>query len=359
MRKLILFPLLLAACSSSPSSKLDTTTVSPAEAGGVRSLARVRGFTNNGQPPQGTQISMIALSDDYLFMAVRWDGVYRLPKYGGPAEVVDSVPGADYLEVAANRSRVFWDHSTYDDHDHADTRLQARSATGGSPSTLVEGNFGLYETNVSQPFQADEQNLYYISGNRVGNMDTLQLFAVPVGGGAATPLRTTPFPGTGEAYFAVDGEVYFSNGNEIDKIAANSTTPQKIADIPGPAQGLRYVIRAADADNVYAASDHVLYAVPRAGGAPTAVLTTTGNDYIGWQLTIDAQNIYYVGMDASGSAVFSVPRTGGTPTKIAGGDSQFSGGIDQMLQDEKNLFLLHGYGEVLMVPKTPADPAVK
>src|SRR6478672_6425964 len=50
--------------------------------------------------PRWPQIDAMALSDNYLFMAVNWHGVYRMPKFGGPIEELDSDEGATFDSVA-------------------------------------------------------------------------------------------------------------------------------------------------------------------------------------------------------------------------------------------------------------------
>jgi hypothetical protein len=97
-----------------------------------------------------------------------------------------------------------------------------------------------------------------------------------------------------------------------------------------------------------------VYAIPRAGGAATAIYTSTDKSgFFGWQLVVDDARVYFMVMDPQGFGVLAVPKNGGPATRLGGDEQQLNGGIDQILQDEQNLFLLHAYGEVLMLPKTP------
>ena len=145
-----------------------------------------------------------------------------------------------------------------------------------------------------------------------------------------------------------DGQICATDGSGATQLAAG-------ASLLGTYLG-------ADADSLYtdgkvgayeglvaaAKADGALTPLIKGGAAsPTAFTSTLG---------VDKENVYYMTVDsAAGWQVQAVPKAGGTPTVIGLG-SQFDLGIDQMAQDDNNLYLLHNWHEILLLPKKPGDP---
>ncbi len=86
-------------------------------------------------------IANMALSDDYLFVTTQWDGIYRLPKYGGAVEAVATDPKAQFNALAANARDVFWVEVRFGPKDELHQKLLRRTAAGGPISTMRSDDF--------------------------------------------------------------------------------------------------------------------------------------------------------------------------------------------------------------------------
>jgi hypothetical protein len=355
MRKLLLLPILAAiACSGQARpAHFDTTTIPPKQPGDPYSLLR---FANNNVDTAFDQINGIALSDDYLFVAANWGGVYRFPKYGGPVSVVQEGGSSEYSLVAANRKTVFWDDDSFGPGDSPGGEIRSRSAVGGSTSGVTPINVALFVGN--RMLRADAQYLYYVAAPASQAAQSFELRRVPIGGGAVTTMFTLTQPGPGisapeSAFtpsFIIDaGDVFFiaKQGTEVDVIAAGSTSPKKLLDLPtneGP------LLVGADASTLFFdGSGHSLYSAPRAGGTLTTIYTAPDKTYA-MMIAVDDKNVYFSQSEGPAAAIYALAKSGGTPARIGRSSTSFlSGAVEQ---DDKNLFFAH-QGEVLMLPKTP------
>src|SRR5262249_33437660 len=90
---------------------------------------------------QTHQIFAMALSANYVYFAVPWAGLYRMPKYGGDVFAVQEDAHGLFDQVATNGGHVFWDYVTFDEHDFPYTRIQSQAFDAITPTTLAEGDF--------------------------------------------------------------------------------------------------------------------------------------------------------------------------------------------------------------------------
>ncbi|HRI52600.1 MAG TPA: hypothetical protein PLW65_20695 [Pseudomonadota bacterium] len=356
MLRFTLFSALLAtaACGqSSPVERIDSSLKTPLKPGEAYSLARVT--------DDKYWISSIAVSDNYLFLATSWQGVYRMPKYGGALTAVEEDDKA-VGRVAANRDTVFWNRTTFGAGDAPHTQVKQQPAAGGATSTLLEGDFGPFATNLYPTLVATGDALYMMRSDKPGDfsvrLDRLllrdgtksTLASFPDTGGSAIPWPT--------AWTLTGDHLYYTLNASLPrtvmdvKISSGSTTPLAL-DAPISSGFL-----AADATGLYSDLPGRTYGLAKISPTDGAVRTlhTSPDLQLGSRtatVAIDADNIYLLTHDDKvGNQIQAAPKAGGAPTVIGSG-SQFQFGVDQFLQDDDNLFVLHEGHEVLLLPKKP------
>jgi hypothetical protein len=354
LRSASIATLLLTIACGQPSTlgRLDASLGAPKKPGEAYSLVRTSSDKD--------QIVSISVSDNYLFFATSWKGVYRLPKYGGPVEPVEEDADA-VATVAANRDSVIWSRTTFGSGDAPYTQIKKRAAAGGASSIVLEASFSLPEINGNARMSATNNAVYLMSQDN-GGLAPIEYRRLSLSGGAPTTLLSIPdLDQLPEAWLFQDDTLYYSqqeagvtkllqaksDGSGTIEIAAS-------ASIGGSPLG-------ADANSLYTTGKVGKYqgmvAVAKRDGAPTALDKSAGSASGAYPATfvVDDHNLYYMtnGPAASGPQVRSLPKVGGTPTVIGSG-SQFDRGIGQIVQDDNNLYLLHSWNEILRLPKRPA-----
>ena len=189
----------LGACggSSAPSkTRFDTELRVPFDPGAGAPLVRTIGPDH--------LIANMALSDDYLFVTTQWDGIYRLPKYGGAVEAVATDPNAQFNALAANARDVFWVEVRFGPKDELHQKLLRRTAAGGPISTMRSDDFA--------GVLALDDAYIVLSGGRGPGHDAISL----------ADGTTVPVPvdldwvaidgGTYETSFWLDGNALYSLG---------------------------------------------------------------------------------------------------------------------------------------------------
>jgi hypothetical protein len=191
----------LGACggSSAPSkTRFDTALQVPFDPGAGAPLVRTIG-------PDHLILNM-ALSDDYLFLTTQWDGIYRLPKYGGAVEPVATNPSAQFNALAANARDVFWVEVRFGPNDEPHQKLQRRAAAGGPISTMRSDDF-------AGVIAVDDTYIVLSGGRGPGGRDAISLAdgtTVPV----PVDLEWLAIEGgdTYETSFWLDGNALYSVG---------------------------------------------------------------------------------------------------------------------------------------------------
>ena len=356
MLRYTLFSALLAtaACGQdSPYERIDSSLKTPLKPGEAYSLARIT--------DDRYWISSIAVSDNYLFLATSWQGVYRLPKYGGALTAVEEDSNAVNL-VTANRDTVFWNRTTFGSGDTPHTQVKQQPAAGGTTSTLLDGDFSLFSTNVYPTLVATGDALYMMRSDHPGDF-SLRLDRRSLRDGAQSTLAS--FPDSGgpminwpAAWTVADDHLYFTTYTSplktVIDVKTTGGSPTSLA-LSAPISG---AFLAADAAGIYTGLPSPGYGVAKISPADGAVRPLyTNPDLLIASYTsavaVDADNVYFVTYDAkAGNQIQAAPKAGGAPTVIGSG-SQFQAGIGQILQDKDNLYVLDAGHEVLLLPKKP------
>jgi len=130
----------LFACSADDAAlgKLDATSIAPSDSFQAYSLARVK--DGDGE------IEDLVVSDDYVFFIAFWQGIYRMPKYGGDVELIEQSRKANIIALAANHEQVFWQRfAGSDEQSHFDLHLQA---IAGGAQRDVERSLPVFRTKL-------------------------------------------------------------------------------------------------------------------------------------------------------------------------------------------------------------------
>lgn len=127
-------PAVGCSASSGPSkTRFDTDLQVPSDPGAGAPLVRTIGADH--------LILNMALSDDYLFLTTQWDGIYRLPKYGGAVDAVANDPNVLFNALTGNAREVFWIEVHFGPGDEVHQGLRRRAAAGGPIATMRSDDF--------------------------------------------------------------------------------------------------------------------------------------------------------------------------------------------------------------------------
>jgi hypothetical protein len=114
------------------------------------------------------------------------------------------------------------------------------------------------------------------------------------------------------------------------------------ADVAGPPAAVATV----DATDLYAICGPAVVKIAKEGDRTPQTLMTLENDDSPVFVLTDEDNIYV----ATVFNLWTAPKSGGPARLMA---SAFSAGIDQIEQDERNIFVLHAYDEIDLISKSP------
>ncbi len=343
-----------AACNqAAPYDRIDSSLKTPLKPGEAYSLARLT--------DDKYRISSIAVSDNYLFLATSWQGVYRMPKYGGALTAVEEDAKA-VGRVAANRDTVFWNRTTFGSGDAAHTQVKQQPAAGGATSILFEGDFGPFGNSEYPTFVATGDALYMMRSDNPGDF-SIRLDRLSLRDGAQATVAS--FPDTGgstipwpTAWALTGDHLYYTTYAGLPrtimdvKLSAGSTTPLALD------AAISVGFLAADATGLYSGLPGPALGLAKISPTDGAVRSLYENPDLQLEsrtstVAIDADNIYVVTRDKTGgNQIQAAPKAGGAPTVIGSG-SQFQYGLEQFLQDGDNLYVLHDGHEVLLLPKKP------
>jgi hypothetical protein len=291
-------------------------------------------------------IEEMALSDNYLFFAVAWSGVYRMPKYGGDIVALEEDPHGQFYHVATEGDRVYWIHVTFDARDYPHTQVRSQRVDGGPITTLVEGNFGIFSSSQSDEFQARGGYVYWAADTGGGTPGVIE--RVSAAGGPREAVRAFPVPPDAPfpevPYWVGDGSsVYYTSamrggdargGCAIEQVSAPGQTPDVLADCPEPAT---FAV-AVDDDYVYLQSTGTMWRMSKLDRTISAIEILPAGSYFGWSVEIDESNVYAT-TARSPNTIFSFPKVGGTMTTIAdAGSSMCTVGVPFMVVDGEYVF---------------------
>ena len=308
------------------------------------------------------QTTHIAVSDDYVFFTSDWQGLYRVPKYGGAIEAVEADSHALVQGVATNGSDVFWTHATFGANDAPHIKLKRRSATGGPITVIKEGVFGTGGANYTSNLLADATNVYAL--------DSTFIWALPLDGGQATQIAFSEDPlspvHSGPDWVPDYPAIYVSTcfsatTCSLVKTDLPSGNSQNLLPLQGGLVGDS--VEAVDESHIYLVKNQRVSSVSKSDLSTTDLFTPEPGQTVYWFLLVDATNVYFVsyGGTQAGWQLRAVPKAGG-PAQVVGWGSQLDHGIWEIAQDDQFLFVLAGpttntFGpignEILAFPKSP------
>lgn len=337
------------ACSGAEPEALDLPVnvadpLEPGQAGTLLELA-----------DPGRSISEVALSSNYLYFAVDWAGVYRMPKYGGDVVPLQQDRNAIFRHVSTHGDRVFWDYITFPNDTPETslyTRVNSQPVEGGPTTTIAEGYFG-----ISLGF-ADSGG-YLVWSSYPAGASAASLERLPVAGGARETL--VDFVSYMDVpYWRADDEgVYFTThpagGNPVGDCAVEwllpGSAPETLAPCPTPDSD----VVGLGPDVVYVHSPHALWQVSRRDRSVSAIQAFPADTYVS-AATFDDANVYaIVYSDATSWSWTRFPKAGGTPTAFA--DASLCpnlGGSWALATDIEYVYLVCGFNRVVVVPKSAA-----
>jgi len=327
-------------------------------------------INNNLQPGEaGTLLELnddrhwirdIVVSDNYLFVAVAWAGLYRMPKYGGDIVAVEEDPNSDYGHVATDGERVYWNHNEFDSNDYVHTEVRSQPVDGGPTATLTEGNIAIASFSAASSFGAAGG---YVSWSADSGGDTPGVIErVPAGGGPRQTMLTAADVSMLPYWVADDSGVYFttvplggpSNGAcSIEHVSGPGETPQVLAAC---ATSDSYVI-GSDAAAVYLESSVGLWSMSKADRSVSRIQVQSDDGYGGSAVAFDESNVY--GVDGwRDPTLVRFPKTGGmvTPLGDVTGCLVYGGGQAFIAVDAQYVFLVCGDQNRIDVVPNPAAP---
>jgi hypothetical protein len=335
-------------------ASVDATLIEPPEPGQAFSLARVT-------DPTRDQIVDLAVSDDYVFFAASWDGVYRIPKYGGTLSAVEVEADANVIALAANHDRVFWSHNTFGQNDRVSQSIRTRAAAGGPIGQLPQGAVLGGSTNFTHVMRADDEHVYMIAESTAGaSLDSVVQLSISGGEPLVVPVLDDPSQQLFPSWVPDYPFLYLTRCASGTPSCTNvrrsllDGSEEKLAEETG-------AVVAVDEDFVYLRGEEKLQRLSKADKTLTTV-AEIGNLPNGF-VEADATHLYFLSFGSdTGAQLLSVPKAGGTPTLVSA-DPRLNRGVWRMAQDEQYLFVLVGptfnaqQGEVgteiLAFPKVP------
>ena len=355
--RLLLLTLLpsMIACGAEPATLQLHSHISsgprPGEAGTLLEL---------GDPRQS--IRAIALSSNYVYFAVDWAGVYRMPKYGGDIAALQEDRNALFRHLATDADRVYWDHITFpSDDDPANslhTQVRSQSLAGGASTTIAEGNFGIYD---GEGIEASGGRLYWMSYPAGSTAASLE--RVSATGGPRDTMIAFGDYNSAPDWVVDDAGIYFTtlpagqgrvDDCAVEELSAPGQGPATLAPCPTPDSAAA----GSDADVVYVQSGQAVWQVSkRSRNTPvTAIQTLPDGSNFSGPAAFDESNVYVkVYSDSSAWTWVTFPKAGGAMTALA--DASLCpniGGSWATAADGQYLYVVCGsFDRIVVVPKPP------
>lgn len=297
----------------------------------------------------GHWIRDIAVSDNYLFIAVSWGGVYRMPKYGGDVVPLDEDPHGEFYQLATDGTRVYWIHVTFDDRDYPYTVVKSQSVDGGATATIARGPFGVFgSSNQVDSFQATGSFVYWAydtGGDTPGRIDR-----IPAGGGGRQMMASYADAQSVPFWVADDSGVYLTTDGVVEHLAAGEQAAEVLA--PSPAPDARPVGQDANAVYLHSYNDSGVWTLSKASRSVSKIEVVSDHGYLGSAVAFDDTNIY--GID--GQTLVRFPKTGGAVTSIGAVTEclVWGGGTQGIAVDPQYVFLICGDSNRIVVAPNPS-----
>jgi hypothetical protein len=335
-----------AACDSPPEFKGDPSAFeSRAPVAGAAAPQWVVGVAADERT-----ISRFAVAGDYIYFAARDAGLYRAHKNGGPIEVIDAGADTVYNEVAAGGQEVYWLKTTLgnDQYPHVSVRHQIAGADG--VVTRFEGDWGTLWSDTAIHFQADASGVYLNAtprGTRIAGIQN-----IPAQGGVPIEMLAIADVAQSPTWVVDDDDLFYTlcklEACQVAKVSKGGGAPRVLTTLPAQYAAARAV----NGTDVYLNSPEAIWKVSKLGGDPQVLYPFRGT--VGHPpMVVDDVNLYFLERKDSTYRVRAIPTDGGNVTVVATGS--FAHGINQMAQDDQNVYLLHGEAEIVTIPK-PLPP---
>jgi hypothetical protein len=303
-------------------------------------------------------IARFAVAGDYIYFAAREAGLYRARKNGGAIEVVDAGMNTVYNEVAAGGQQVYWLRTTVgqQQYPHVSVRHQVAGATGAS--TRFEGDWGTLWSDNALHFQADGAGVYLNAtprGTRVAGIQN-----IPAEGGVPIEMLAIRDIAESPTWVVDASDLFFTICKEeacqVAKVSKAGGAPTILSILPAAYAAARAV----STTDIYLNAPGAIWRVTKQGSEPQVLYPVRGS-VIHPPMVIDDSNLYFLERrEAAKDGVFrlrSIPTGGGNVRLVATGT--YPRGINQMAQDDQNIYLLHGEAEIIAIPKPqPLPPAM-
>jgi hypothetical protein len=193
---------------------------------------------------------------------------------------------------------------------------------GGTPTTLAE-------SSAPTAIAVDATSVYWT--NLYGGV-----MKVPLGGGATTTLTDGPSFQMAVSIAVDDTSVYWSGSESwgpengmILSVPLDGGAPTTLAS--GQGVGPSAGDLAVDATSVYWGGSVGVMKMPKSGGTPTTLVSTSS--YVA-NLAVNATNVYWIGS----GGVMKVPVAGGAVTPLADGSATYGGGSMAFAVDATNAY---------------------
>jgi hypothetical protein len=295
-------------------------------------------------------IEAIALSDNNLFIAVEWAGVYRMPKYGGDVVPLDEDANGAFYQLATDGDRVYWIHVTFDDSDYPFTEIKSQPVEGGPTTIIARGEFGIFNGGPSNRFQIAGGFAYF--SDDLGNHPALTE-RVPLEGGQRQTLLSFAEAIDTPPWVADDTGLYLTD-TTIQRLTAPGQTPEVLATSPGPMTAPF----GSDANAIYLQTSNGLWSMSKADRSFSPIVAVSDDGYTGTGVMIDDSNIYGVDPTNAPAQLVRFPKNGGPVAPLAEVQDclVYGGGAPFMAVDSQYVFLVCGPQNRIMVAPNPAAP---
>jgi hypothetical protein len=295
------------------------------------------------------EIRDLAVTDDHLYFATWWEGVYRLPKYGGELEVVEAGSNNLFEPLTTSRNEVFWVRTRFDKDDYPAIAIKRRADSGGPTSVLFSGDWGVTD---SPQFQANARGLYMIAG-RAG-APTYDLFHVPFATPSITPVLTLPV--MWPSWRVDDEQLAFTEcgaqGCSIVSLGLNDGQRRVLATLADAEERFdNPTIIGADAAALYLRTTLGLWRVDKQAGTVVRLFTGDSLGRFAARAVVDETRIYYTDRTTAGPALFALAKAGGPPTLVANGTT--FNDPTRLVDGDQVLYILHDQGRQISVVAKP------
>ena len=359
------------ACNGArtPQNPLESPVGEVQTAGAPRTVVRIADAFKDDH-----WINDIAIDGDDLYVATAWDGVFRLPKFGGGITALDETANnTEYLELATGDGAVFWTAPIFDENDNGTVRLRRVASGGAAVSTINQTALGTVSISGTKNLKVDGSVVYV---TEINTSDEGAIRRIPTNGGPELPT-ILPFTLQGPgpynqtlmptSWIAKNGGVFIAycpgDGScAVQRVTADGT--QTIATFAGDAA----FVRAADETSVYvtntfrnAAAPNSIAPIPllKVDQQTGAVVQLTPDGSDGWYMLADDQELFFAAFN-TGITINAISKQGGDQRIVA--DLTDLHGISALAQDDTHLFVLTPDGEspyyskIIAIPKHPPAP---